>query len=288
MTQSESILIAPLPKWVVKFGTPIAAIALTSFFILLGFPYHHLTNRIAASFASSIGVEIESADSGLTFGLAGPGFEFEDIRIETQTGDVYRLDDAQLGPAWSLSWFTGTPTLFYEAHSVLGESQGTVRTGAEIGWEGSIANLTLADLTFLETMLPFSLTGTLSAEGDVQSPGGVPQGPLSFDLHDGVLGHPNLPQDVPYKTIQGKLAFGGEQRVSVETFELTGPLVTFSAAGSVGQADTMLNSPLDIDITLKNVRGQMRSIVQLMGGRVEQDGSSKMHIGGTFNNPIVK
>ena len=56
MAKTESILIAPLPKSLAKFGIPIAAFLLTTFFILLGFPYHHLTNRITAGAGQALGV----------------------------------------------------------------------------------------------------------------------------------------------------------------------------------------------------------------------------------------
>ncbi len=288
MAQSESILIAPLPKPVVKFGTPIAAVLLTGFFILWGFPYHHLTNRVAALAASNLGVEIRTVDSGLTFGFDGPGFRFQGISVETPGGEIYQLDSARLGPAWSLSWLTATPTLFFEVHSELGNAEGSVRTGDDASWSGSIADLKLAELTFLETMLPFTITGTLNAEADVESQDGVPHGPLSFDLREGLVGHPNMPIAIPYDTIRGALAFGGEQRLSIESLELLGPLLNFSATGSVGQADSMADSPLDIDIAFKNVPPQLRPIVESIGGRVERDGSSKLHIGGTVAEPAVE
>ena len=288
MAQPQSILIAPLPKPVVKFGTPIAAVLLTSFFILWGFPYHHLTNRVATEAASSLGVEIQAADSGLTLGLAGPGFQFRDISVKVPTGETYQLDSARLGPAWSLSWLTATPTLFFEIHSELGNAEGTARTGDDASLSGSVSDLALADLTFLETLLPMEITGTLNAQADVESRDGVPHGPITFDLRDGLLGHPMIPVEIPYDSIQGALAFGGEQRLSVETFELLGPLLSFKATGSVGQADSLVDSPLDIDIEFKKVPPQMRSVVEAIGGRVGRDGSSKLHVGGTVGQPVVR
>jgi type II secretion system protein N len=288
MSQSESILIAPLPKPVVRIGTPIAAILLTGFFILWGFPYHHLTNRVAAMAGDTLGVEMRATESGLTIGLDGPGFRFRDIRVETRSGEVYQLESIRLGPAWSLSWFTATPTLFFDVESEIGNSAGTVRTGDAPAWSGSIGELSIDELTFLETMLPITLTGTLNAEGDLESSDGVPTGPFTFDLQDGLIGHPIFPLDIPYKTIQGAVAFGGEHLLSIESFELIGPLLSFNVGGSVGQADSIDNSPLDLDIEFKNVPPQMRSILQSIGGRVGRDGSSKLHVSGTLTNPIVK
>ncbi|MEO1914987.1 MAG: hypothetical protein ABGW98_14160, partial [Myxococcales bacterium] len=64
MADTKSILTARLPRKLRGLGIPFAAIALTLFFIVIGFPYHHLTNRAAASVGESLGVEIEAADSG--------------------------------------------------------------------------------------------------------------------------------------------------------------------------------------------------------------------------------
>lgn len=288
MAQSESIFVAPLPKPLLMIGTPIAALLLTAFFILLGFPYHHLTNRAAAAAADRLGVEIETADSGLTFGLDGPGLFFQDISIETPTGEVYNLDSARFGPAWSLSWLSATPTIFFEVHSPLGDGEGILRTGDDPSGSGSIRDLSLAQLTFLEPLLPFKITGTLNAQGDLETRDGMPHGPVSFDLRDGLLGHPNMPVEIPYATIRGALAFGGEQLLSVETFDLLGPMINFSVSGTVGRAEPLRDSTLDLDIAFKNVSPQLGSIIEALGASLGRDGLSKLHIGGTLGDPVVQ
>lgn len=288
MAQNESILVAPLPNSLVKFGTPIAAVLLTSFFILLDFPYHHLTHRAAAVASQALGLEIEAMESGLSFGLDGIGFRFEDVRVETPSGDFYDLDAARFGAGWSFSWFWGTPTLFFAVDSTLGHAQGTFRTGDDPSGSGSITEASLGDLDILKNLLPVQITGTLNAEGDIATSAGGPEGVLSFDLKDGLIGHPSLPIEIPFETLHGLFAFGGDQFVTVEAFDLLGPMLNFSLKGTVGRADAIGDGVLDLDISFKDVAPQMRSIAEMLGAKVRSDGTSNLHIGGTASNPSMR
>ncbi len=288
MARNESILAAPLPKPVIRIGTPIAAVLLTSFFIVLGFPYHHLTNRVAARVAATLGVEIAAAESGLTLGRQGPGFRFENVSVALPTGETYDLDSARFGAAWSLSWFVADPSFFFAVRSPLGTADGTFRFGNDVAWSGSISETSLTELTFLEQLLPFGVTGTLDARGDVATREGLPQGPLSFDLRDGSLSHPDIPLDIPYATIHGAVSFGGEQFVSIETFDLLGPMLNLSVSGTIGLAEEFSDRPLDLNVGFKDVAPQMRSIVGALGAKVQRDGTSQLHVTGTPGNPAFR
>ncbi|MCH7868453.1 MAG: type II secretion system protein GspN [Myxococcales bacterium] len=285
MAKTESILIAPLPKSLAKFGIPIAAFLLTTFFILLDFPYHHLTNRITAGAGQALGVEIEAANSGLTFGLDGIGFRFEDVRVETPIGDVYDLDFARFGAGWSTSWFFATPTVFFEVDSSFGHARGTIRMDADASGSGSIAGARIGELSFLDELLPVEITGTLDAEGNIETTDDVAQGGLSFDLKDGSISHPGMPIEVPFETIHGLFVFGGEQFLSVEAFDLLGPVLNFSASGTVGHGEAIGDRALDLDIEFKDVAPQMRSMIELLGVSVKRDGRAKLHIGGSISQP---
>jgi type II secretion system protein N len=288
MTKSDSIFVAPLPKSLVKFGTPIAALLLTSMFIIAGFPYHHLTNRVTAIASRALSVEIDAAQSGLTFGLDGLGFRFEDIRVETPTGDYYDLDAARLGAGWSTSWFTATPTVFFEIRSFYGDAHGTYRMGDDASWSGAMTDVTLDDLGFLEQLLPIQITGTLNARGDVATSDGELQGPLTFAFKQGILEHPSFPMEIPFETLRGQLVFGEGQYLTIETFELSGPVLNFTVNGTLGKAESIVDGPLDLDVEFKDVAPETRNMLRMLGASVGPDGNSKLHIGGSFDNPVMQ
>lgn len=287
MAQSQSILVAPLPKALVKFATPIAAFLLTSFFILLDFPYHHLTSRVTSAASQALGVEIDASASSLTFGLDGIGFRFDDVRVELPTGDVYDLDFARLGAGWSPSWLMATPTLFFELATPFGDAEGSFRMGDELSGSGSITDASLDELNFLEQMLPVRITGTLSAEADLETSGGEPLGALSFKLLDGKIGHPDMPVTIPFTELEGTLAFGGDQFVDVEAFNLLGPLLNLSISGRVEHTDDNGDRALDLELNFSDVAPGVRSMVEMLGVTVGRDGTLKLRLGGTLDNPSM-
>ena len=74
MAWTFSSFVASLPRTVRMLGIPLAAFLLTGFFIVLGFPYHQLTDRATTLASRALGVEITAAESGLSPGLDGPGY----------------------------------------------------------------------------------------------------------------------------------------------------------------------------------------------------------------------
>jgi type II secretion system protein N len=270
-------------------GIPVVAFALTAFFIVLGFPYHHLTDRATAFASQALGAEITAVDSGLSPGLDGPGFRFETVRVETSSGDIYRIDRARFGPAWSLSWLALTPTFFYEVESALGNTEGRILAGDEPGWSGSVTDADLAELHFIASALPVTLTGRLSAEGDVASSSAGYLGPLQFSAKEGILGHEALPVEIPFDTLHGAFTLGGQggdtagdTLVDIESLSLVGSLFRMTATGHVGRAAQPTNAPLDIRIEFSEVQPQVRSILELFGVRIDNDGRGSVHFVGTL------
>jgi len=288
MAQIQSILLAPLPRSLRLIGIPIAAFVLTTFFVLLGFPYQHLTSRATAMASQALEVEIEAASSGLTLGLAGPGFRFEGLRVETPTGDVYSIDDVRFGAAWALSWFVLEPTLFVDVDSRLGKANGTIRIGDVSGWEGSFSAVQLSEIPFLESLLPVQLTGTLDADGSLHSVDGNYVGPLDFEIRQGVVAHPALALDLPFETLGGAMVFGGEAMVTIESFSLVGPMLEFDALGTIGNGTSFDQRALDLDLRLTDLKPEVSMLVESFGITATADGTASFHIGGTGGAPDVK
>lgn len=288
MADPESLLTARLPSRLRKLGIPFAAVLLTSFFILIGFPYHHITNRAAASAAASLGVEIEAEDSGFTIGLDGPGFRFSDIEVVTPTGDTYPLDTLRFGPAWSLSWFMLEPVVFFEVASTLGHAEGKVGTGDSPSLQATVRDAMLTDLRFLEETLPIKITGTMSADAAIESKGDAYSGPITFDLKDGELGNGELPVEIAYDTIHGEAILGGEQFLNVAAFDLLGPMFNVSISGNIGNGATNEERPIDMNVVFTEILSPLRPTIEGLGAKLAADGTARIHIGGTLAAPVFK
>lgn len=288
MPDTDSLLTAELPRRLRGIGIPLAAVALTSFFILLGFPYHHLTNRAAAQAATSLGVEIEAEDSGFTIGFDGIGFRFRDIEVNTANGDTYPLDTLRFGPAWSLRWFLLDPILFFELDSTLGHAEGKVATGDALNARVSIRDAVLTKLPFLAQSLPVQLTGTLSADADVQTVAEEFEGPIAFDLKDGTIQSAGLPTEIAFDTVHGEVTLGGEQLVTIQAFELLGPMFNVEATGRVGKAATAPARPLEFDIHFSDILAPLRGMIQGLGAKVTANGTADLRVRGTVAAPVFQ
>jgi type II secretion system protein N len=288
MADTESILTARLPEKLKSLGVPLAATALTLFFIVIGFPYHHLTNQAAAFLSESLGVEFEAADSGFTVGLNGPGFRFNEINLATQTGDIYALDALRFGPAWSLSWFTLEPTLFFEIQSPLGDAEGKVSPSDNPRIDASIQNAILNDIAFLEQSLPFKLTGTMSAEASIESVNDHYDGLFSFDLADGNLSTEALPTEIAYETVHGEVVMGGEYFAALTAFELRGPMFNANIKGHITNGDTPADRSIDLDLTFTDILPPLQATIEALGAQVTPEGTAKILIGGTLEVPVIR
>lgn len=290
MAEVASILTQPLSRGARVVGIPLAAFLLTLFFILLGFPYHHLTDRATAFASRALGVEITAADSGLSPGLDGPGFRFGSVRIETPSGEVYRVDRARFGPAWSLSWFSLTPTVFYEIESALGSTAGKLRLDDSTGWAGDIVDADLDALEFVRNALPVKLTGSLSATGDIAGGEAGYTGPLEFRLRKGILAHEAFPLEIPFESLDGVVrlgdaASGPDLLAEIERISMIGPMFRLNVAGTVGRGEPASEAPLDLRLELSEVQREIRSMIEPFGVRIDAEGRGSMRIGGTFGNP---
>lgn len=285
MANSESFLTAPLPKPLLRIGVPIAAICLTSFFIVLGFPYHHLANGMAARLGESIGVEIETTDASLTMGADGVGFRFDGVTVETTAGEIYHLDTARLGPAWALSWFSLVPTLFASVTSQYGDVTGTYRAGEDAHCACTVTNASLDDLEFVRRMLPIGLTGLLTSTVDIGYAQGVLVGPGSIQLTDGAISHPSAPQEIPFASITSTFALGGDQMLTVDSFTMDSSQLKLNGSGTVGNAETLQQSQLDLSIALTELTPIYRGLAHTVGVTVDSKGAADIKISGTVAAP---
>ena len=267
---------------------PAAAIILTSFFILIGFPYHLLTDRIAHQVETALGTRIDIGDTNLRIGLFGPAFEFTDVRVSMSSGEDIELDRALLRPAWSLSWFSGIPEIFIDTETPLGAARGTLRIGNAPRWRGELLDVQLDEIPYLNDGSEFTLKGVVNVHADVVFEAQSPVGNVSFNAREGLIGHPLLPGVIEYETFVGALELGGENSVVFHDVALSGKDTELKIGGSIGNAVDPDERPVDIEITIERLEPTLKMIVRSMGARLANEGPTLIHVEGTIASPQIR
>ncbi len=289
MFLSDSILTAPISRWVLYIGGPLAFIALTSFFIFLRFPYDAVMENVSVQVEEAMNVELRVDDVELEFGFLIPGFAFENVYTRLADGTEYDLDYLFVRPAWSLSWFSANPSLFLEVDSAVGSFFGTITIGSEKRWDGSVRDVDLDALPFLKPSDgSIALSGLLSAEGDLNLAEEGLTGDLTFEVKDGSVKLDSLPMGLPYDSLGGSLTLGGEHRVEIESLNLEGPMLTAEISGTVGQADDIEQAELDLAMKFSEVQKNLIPMVKAFGISVGTDGAADMKIKGTWSSPKIQ
>jgi len=156
-----------LPRPLLVVGIPVAGVLLVAFFVYLGFPYDKLGDRIATEIQSRGGVRIDFEDVGPSLHLAGPGIEATGVLATMTDGRSYRIERAMLRPAWSLAWFSGTPAIYAEIDSDLGDAAGTLLVGRTGGWKGELSQVAVGRIPIPQLDALGTLDGRLDANIDI-------------------------------------------------------------------------------------------------------------------------
>lgn len=264
----------------------VAAIALTSFFVVLGFPYDHLADRLIRSVERESGVRIHVAEVSPGWVRWGIGLAAQDIRVERPGGTRVELSRLAARPALSLSWLSGAPALAMEAEAPLANVSGVVTLGAEQGFAGRLRDVDLTQLP-LEEVGPTHLEGRADAELDVRlSPDG-PVGTVQFRAHEGSVTLAELPIALYFEKLEGDVLLGGEQWAEVRELELQSPLASGSARGTIGKARNLGAAPLrfEVDLATGDV---IQASLRAQGVKVGRDGHARFTVTGTVDNPLIR
>lgn len=92
---------------------------------------------------------------------------------------------------------------------------------------------------------------------------------------------------VPFDVCKGNLRFGGDALLSVQKFDLEGPLISASATGTVAKAPDFSKAPLALDVEI-NAQPAIRAVLQSSGLRIGRDGSARLRVTGTPAAPVVR
>jgi type II secretion system protein N len=264
-----------------------AAVALTSFFLVAGFPYDSLAPRAAAAIESATGAHVAIGRLDVVFAWFVPQLKASDVDVTWPGGQHASFQRLRVRPAWSLSWLGGQPALVVALRSQLGDLDGTVVGGAAPSFDGALRNVSLALLPLQDLAAGTQLDGRVDAQVDVQMAEAGPQGTVHFDAKQGSLTLPLLPIGLPFDTLRGDVVLGGEMLAKLSAFNLAGPLVGLTASGTIGHSPALPLSPLALSARIEAREPAVRSMLQSQGIALDASGAAAVEISGTLGDPQV-
>jgi type II secretion system protein N len=267
-------------------GLTLAAVALTAFFMVLGFPYDRLAERLAYSIEARTGSRIALGPVSLGFVRWAPGLEAEGVQIVQPDGTRIDLDHLGLRPALSRSWLRGNPALATDLRSARGDASGVATLGDARGFEGRVTTLDL-ELLPQKHAAPLLVKGIADADVDVTFGPEGPEGSVVFEARDGLVTHPELPLPMPFQKLVGELELGGPEWVRIRDIALESPLAKGHARGTIGRAARFAAAPLRLEIELE-VSGAIQGSLNAQGVAVGEAGQIRMDVSGTPGRPVVR
>jgi type II secretion system protein N len=281
------VAIEAAPSRVRVLPLVFAAIGLTAFFMVLRFPYDRLALSIAQRIEEQTGARISFGPVSLALVRWAPGIEAEGVQILRPDGTRVDLDQLGVRPALALSWLKGDPALAVDVASPRGGASGVVAFGDSPGFAGTLTDFDLDQLPQSRIAAPLHFTGRADADLDVTMREGVPEGDVEFEARDGMLTHPNLPIPMPFQKLTGEIELGGANYAQIEKLELSSPLATGSASGTIGRAPAFASAPLKLEIQL-TVSGAVQGSLRSQGVAIGNDGQVRVNLSGTPVRPIVR
>jgi type II secretion system protein N len=263
----------------------LAAFALTSFFVVLGFPYELVTPRITGAIESATGARVTIGRLGVGIGWLVPQIRASDVVVAWPDGRRVHLESLRAEPAWSLSWLRGRPAVGLELRSPLGELDGTFVAGDEPHFDGTLRGVDLAQLPIAAWAAGASLDGKADATIDLTLGAAGPDGSARFDVAAGSVSLPGVPVGLPFESLKGDLTLGGDTLASITALDLVGPMVGFSARGTIGKAASPELAPLALEATLDVREPTVGTLLRGQGIALDPDGKAQVTIGGTLAAP---
>jgi len=269
-------------------GIVVAAIALTALFMVLRFPYDRLALRIAQQVEQQTGTRIAFGDAGIGFVRWAPGITGEQVRIAQPDGTRLDFESVGVRPALSLSWLRGDPALAIDLRSAaMGNASGVVTLGERGGFDGTLTDVALERLPQSGVGALLHLEGRANADVDLALTETGPEGSVSFEAHDGLVSHPELPLPMPFETLAGEIDLGGNTFATIREITLESPLASGRARGTIERAPTFAAAPLRLELEF-TVSGAVQNSLNAQGVAVGDSGQVRVAVTGTPARPVVR
>jgi type II secretion system protein N len=265
----------------------VAAVSLTTFFLVSGFPYDRLTPRVATTIETMTGarVAIGRLDVGMIWLL--PELRAKAVTVTGPGERPIAFDRVRVRPVLSTSWLRGVPSLRIALRSRLGEADGIVVAGPEPSFDGTLRDVSLALLPIQDFAAGTLLDGRADATIDLRMAETGPEGSVVFEAKDGSLSLPMLPIGVPFEKLSAALELGGDGLAKLASLDLVGPLASLTASGTLGRGPTLELAPLALQARIEAREPALRSMLQSQGLALDASGGATVAIDGTLDAPNV-
>ncbi len=265
----------------------LAGVALTGFLMVLRFPYDRLAMFIAQRLEQRTGARVSLGPVSLALVRWAPGIAATGVQITQRDGTRLDLDRLGVRPALAFAWLAGNPAIATEVESARGGASGVVTFGSAPGFSGTLRDVDLEQLPQQRIGAPLHMKGRIDADLDVTLREAGPEGDVDFEARDGMLTHPNLPLPMPFQKLDGELQLGGQGWANIRKLELTSPLASGHASGTIGRAPEFASAPLALEIEL-TVSGAVQGSLRSQGVAIGNDGQIHAKVSGTPARPVVR
>ena len=270
-------------------GIVAAGIALTGFFIYLGFPYERLAENLSQQIQGSQNVEIRYGEIGPRAHWLGPGVAVADLSVVSEGTATLTLDELALRPAWSLSWFRGVPSVYVTATAGAARAGFEVTLDEPLSLHGEVWDLDLRLLPVPGALAKASLQGTGEFEVYAEKPAdGNWQGTARLSVQDGSFAPPDLKVALPYTSLQSTLTLTPDGFLELAETRLEGPVLSGTAAGRIGMSSGPQPGPLDVGLEFNVIDPAIQEALRDNEIPVSGDGNGKVHFGGTLAKPRIR
>jgi type II secretion system protein N len=269
------------------FALAAAAIVLTGAFIVQGFPYQQLAPRAEqlAAMVTGSPVRIGRLEVGLSW--LTPQLRIWDAETTLADGRRVRIDRLRVHPAVSPSWLRGAPSLVVALRSPAGELDGTVTLGDAPAFRGEVRDVQLSELPIAAYAAGATLDGRARADLDLVLGEGGPVGTAKLRAEQGSIVLSLLPIGIPFDSLVGDFELGSADALAkIATLDVTGPLVSLAASGTIGRAPLAAAAPLALRAKLRVVEPSLRGMLSGQGVALDANGEAELEIGGTLGEPL--
>lgn len=261
-----------------------ACAALTAVFVLQGFPYALLAQRLAREIGAATGADVSIQDLRPGLSLQGPGVRARGVAVRMPRAPEIRVDDAWLRPAWSLSWLRLAPAVYAEVDAPNGRLAGVFTLGASPGFDGRLERVDLATLPFASLAPGLAVEGLADATIEVALPAEGASGRLELAVGTGSFSGGELPIAVPFEQADAEILLGDGALAKIVRFEVSGPIFQANASGSLGKGPSLERSPLDLSLEYR-VEENLRPVLEQAGLSLGRKGSGRVRVAGTLGAP---
>jgi uncharacterized protein YhdP len=238
-------------------GILAAGALLTLLFVAILFPYDRYREAVERGLGEVTGARVHVAGLGPDVGRVGPVLALRGVELRFPDDVQLTIDEAHLRPALSSSWLRGEPALRLLLAGPLGGVNGTLWSGGQRGFVGTLDDLDLAALRLERMVDGLDLRGRADADLDLQG---------------------DANRSIQLKETEG---------LAIETFQLNSADLALHASGTIGNAPVLENAKLDLRARLEVRDPDLRSVLGPVAG-LRGDGTGDLRLSGTLRNPMIQ